>query len=150
MNAVLPLPIKRKVDYSQLLWVTYTDPELAHLGLTEAEARAEYGSKLKIYNYDYSELDRAKTDSTQLGEAKFICDHKNRLLGVHILGERAGELIHESQILKKLGQPITKLNSIMHAYPTYSLLNQQVGKEAYIKNLKDKFALLKKFMWWRD
>jgi pyruvate/2-oxoglutarate dehydrogenase complex dihydrolipoamide dehydrogenase (E3) component len=144
-NAVLPLPIKRKVDYSNLLWVTYTDPELAHLGLTEAQARAEYGNKIKIYHYDYADLDRAETDSNREGKAKFICDSKHQ-----IIGARAGELIHESQILKNLDQPLTKLSSIMHAYPTYSELNKQVGKEARIKGLQDKFAWLNKLIWWKN
>ena len=150
LNAVLPLPIKRKVDYSNLLWVTYTDPELAHLGLTETQAKEKYGDEIKIYDYDYSELDRAETDSNQEGKAKFICDSNNRIIGAHILGARAGELIHESQILKNLDNPITKLSEIIHAYPTYSELNKQVGKEAKIKGLKDKFAWLNKLMWWRD
>ncbi|MGM0369397.1 MAG: dihydrolipoyl dehydrogenase family protein [Bacillota bacterium] len=149
-NAVLPLPIKRKVDYSNLLWVTYTDPELAHLGLTEAQARAEYGEKIKIYHYDYADLDRAETDSKGEGKAKFICDSRHQIIGVHILGARAGELIHESQILKNLDQPLTKLSSIMHAYPSYSELNKQVGKEARIKGLQDKFAWLTKLMWWKN
>jgi pyruvate/2-oxoglutarate dehydrogenase complex dihydrolipoamide dehydrogenase (E3) component len=150
LNAVLPLPIKRKVDYSNLLWVTYTDPELAHLGLTEAQAREEYGDKIKVYNYDYAELDRAETDSNGEGKAKFICDKKNKIIGVHILGARAGELIHESQVLKNLNQPLTKLSSMIHAYPTYSELNKQVGKKAQIQGLKEKFAWVNKLMWWRD
>ncbi|MBM7557420.1 dihydrolipoyl dehydrogenase family protein [Halanaerobacter jeridensis] len=150
LNAVLPLPIKRKVDYSNLLWVTYTDPELAHLGLTEAQAREEYGEQIKIYEYDYAELDRAETDSNGEGKAEFICDKKNKIIGVHILGARAGELIHESQVLKNLNQPLTKLNAMIHAYPTYSELNKQVGKEAQIKGLKEKFSWVDKLMWWRD
>lgn len=150
LNAVLPLPIKRKVDYSNLLWVTFTDPELAHLGLTEAQAREEYGEQIKIYEYDYAELDRAETDSNGDSQAKFICDSKNKIIGAHILGARAGELIHESQVLKNLNQPISKLNGMIHAYPTYSELNKQVGKEAQIQGLKENFSWVDKLMWWRD
>ena len=145
LNALLPLPIKRKVDYSNLLWVTYTDPELAHLGLTESQARKEY-NKIRVYEFDYEDLDRAETDANGAGKAKFICDSQGTILGAHILGARAGELIHEGQILKSLDESITELSAIIHAYPTYSELNKKVGTAAKVEELKSKYAWLSKLI----
>lgn len=135
------LPIKRKADYSNVLWCTFTDPELAHVGLTEKEAIEKYGDDIKVYRQEYKNLDRAKTDGTEEGMAKFICDRKGKILGAHILGERAGELIHEGQLLKSLHLPIQKAQSIIHAYPTYSDLTKKIGQQVYIDRLENNMII---------
>lgn len=134
INAVSPLAFK-KMSYENIIWVTYTDPELAHLALTEAEAKERYGDKIKVFELDYSELDRAVTESAE-GRAKFILDKKGKLLGAHIIGERAGEIIHSCQILKSLKLPFKKLQSVIHAYPTYAEIIRDGAKEAYIEQWK--------------
>jgi pyruvate/2-oxoglutarate dehydrogenase complex dihydrolipoamide dehydrogenase (E3) component len=65
-------PIKRNVNYDQAAWCTFTDPELAHSGLTEEEARKTYGDKIKIYKHEYKNTDRGKTDRSLTGMGKFI------------------------------------------------------------------------------
>ena len=147
INAILPLPIK-KMDYDNVLWVTYTDPELAHLGLTENEARDRYGDSIKIYNLSYSELDRAMTDGEK-GQAKFISDKRGNLLGAHILGARAGEIIHSCQIVKTMGIPFKKLQSVIHSYPTYSEIVRDGAKEAYIGDWEARLELINKLAWWK-
>lgn len=147
INVILPFPVK-KMDYNNVLWVTYTDPELAHLGLTEEEARSRYGDSIKVYNLDYSELDRAMTDGEK-GQAKFICDRRGKLLGGHIFGARAGEIIHGCQIVKTMGLPFKKLQSVIHSYPTYSELVRDGAKLAYIGDWKDRLDLVKKLAWWK-
>jgi len=142
VNALSPLAFK-KMSYQNIIWVTYTDPELAHLALTEAEARKEYGDQIKIYEVDYSDLDRALTESEK-GKAKFICNNKGKLLGAHILGERAGEIIHSCQILKSFDLPFKKLQSVIHAYPTYSEIIRDGAKEAYISDWKNRLEFLKR------
>ena len=137
LNATLP--IKRKIDYSNVLWSIFTDPEIAHLGLTEKEARNKYGDKIKVFRYNFKDLDRAKTDNIQEGLIKYICTPKGKILGVHIIGERAGELIHEAQIFKSLNISINKMQKIIHAYPTYSDINRKIGKMAYIQSLEANF-----------
>jgi pyruvate/2-oxoglutarate dehydrogenase complex dihydrolipoamide dehydrogenase (E3) component len=132
-NAVLP--IKTRANYDHYIWCTFTDPEFAHAGLTEEEARKRYGNTIKIYKWQYADTDRARTDVDEWGMSKFICDRSYRLLGAHILGARAGELIHEAQILKTLDIPLTKLDSVIHVYPTFSDVIRQPAKMARIDSL---------------
>ncbi len=128
-------PIKARVNYDHYIWCTFTDPELAHAGLTEEEARQRYGDKVKIYRWQYADTDRARTEADEWGVSKFICDTSYRLLGAHILGARAGELIHEAQILKTLDIPLHKLDSVIHVYPTFSDVVRQPAKIAHIDRL---------------
>jgi pyruvate/2-oxoglutarate dehydrogenase complex dihydrolipoamide dehydrogenase (E3) component len=135
-NACLPLPI-RKTNYDNVLWATYTDPELAHAGLTEAQAREGYGDAVRIYRWEHKDVDRAKTDLATDGLSKFVCDNKGRLLGIHILGHGAAELMHEAQLAKSLGLPFGKIASVIHAYPSYSDAVRQPAKRCYIDVLQN-------------
>jgi len=135
-NACLPLPI-RKTNYDNVLWATYTDPELAHAGLTEAQARERYGDAVRIYRWEHKDVDRAKTDLATNGLSKFVCDNKGRLLGIHILGHGAAELMHEAQLAKSLGLPFSKIASVIHAYPSYSDAVRQPAKRCYIDVLQN-------------
>ena len=145
-NAVIPL-FKSKVSYKNVIWVTFTAPELASAGLKEDEAREKYGDSIKVYRMPYSELDRAITDRATFGLCKFICDKKGQLLGIHILGARAGEIIHETQLAKTYNMPFYKIFSVIHAYPTYSELLWHASKKAYIHRLESNFfvKLLKRW-----
>jgi pyruvate/2-oxoglutarate dehydrogenase complex dihydrolipoamide dehydrogenase (E3) component len=131
------LPFKKKVDYETVAWCTFTDPELAHVGLTEEEARTKYGDRVTVYRYDYGNTDRGRTDNTEFGTAKFICGPRGRLLGAHILGERAGDVIHEAQLVKYLGLPFSAIASMIHIYPTYSDVVRQPAKRYYIDRLRN-------------
>ncbi|MCG8571080.1 MAG: NAD(P)/FAD-dependent oxidoreductase [Spirochaetes bacterium] len=136
-NAVLPF--SSKVNYQHVLWTTFTAPELAHAGLTEAEARKQYGDRIQIYHYPYHYLDRAKADSNMEGLAKIILDPKGYIIGAHILGYHAGEFIHEVQILKTLGIKFTKIQKVIHGYPTYSDMIRQMGKIAFVDSIRNNF-----------
>lgn len=142
LNTVLP--IKRKVDYENIIWVTYTDPEFAHAGYTEEEAREKWGDDITVYRYNFESLDRAKTDVAEEGLGKFIISKEGKLIGAHILGRVAGELIHESQIIKSLNIDFSKIQSVMHSYPSFSDITRQVGKRAYIDQLNNNVFI--KFM----
>ncbi len=134
-NAILP--IKQKVNYKNAVYVIFTIPALAFLGLTEAQAHAKYGHKIKVYRFEYSNMRRALIDGNTVGLAKFICDGRGRLVGAHILGEAAPEVIHEAQIVKALGKPIRKLYSVTHAYPTYAqALVGRASQLAFLDNMK--------------
>jgi uncharacterized membrane protein YdjX (TVP38/TMEM64 family) len=139
-NACFGLPI-RKTNYENVLWCTYTDPELAHAGLTESQAREKYGDRIRIYRWEHKDVDRAKTDLVTNGLSKFTCDKKGRLLGIHILGHGAAELMHEAQLAKSLGVPFSKIASVIHAYPSYSDGVRQPAKRCYIDILQDNFFL---------
>lgn len=117
-NAVLP--VKQKVDYRNSVYVIFTEPPLAYIGLTEEQAHAKYGHKLGVYRFDYAQMRRALIDGATEGLAKFLCDGRGRLIGAHILGEGAGEVIHEAQVIKAMKKPLHRLNLVTHAYPTYA------------------------------
>lgn len=129
------LPLKKRANYDAVPWCTFTDPELARSGLTEAEAREKYGSRILVYRAEYAKLDRARTECATEGLAKFVCDARGKLLGVHILGERAGEVLHEAHAARSLGIPLHKLNDVIHTYPTYSELIRQAARAAYIDRI---------------
>ena len=145
-NACFPIPVK-KTNYENVLWCTFTDPELAHAGLTEDQARERYGDKIRIYKWEHKNVDRAKTDLEEHGFSKFICDKKGKLLGIHILGHAAAELMHEAQFAKSIGLPFSKIASVIHAYPSYSDAVRQPAKRCYIDTLQNNvfLKLIKKF-----
>jgi anti-anti-sigma factor len=117
-NAVLP--VKKSVDYSNNVYVIFTDPPLAYMGLTEDQARDKYGSSLKVYTFEYATMRRAMIDGYEVGIAKLLCNGRGRIVGAHILGEAAPEVIHEIQVITALKVPLHRLNAITHAYPTYA------------------------------
>lgn len=120
---------KQKVNYDNLLWVTYTDPEFASFGLTEQQAREKVGSSIRVYRTNYADIDRGIIDNAT-GLGKVICDKRGKILGAHLLGNRAGELIHELQVVKYMNQPFSKLACILHAYPSYAELIWEMAKKA--------------------
>jgi pyruvate/2-oxoglutarate dehydrogenase complex dihydrolipoamide dehydrogenase (E3) component len=131
-NALLPL--KRKINYDHVAWCTFTDPELASAGMTEEVAKEIYGD-VQVYTYDYSQLDRVKTIPGSDGLIKVILNKKGKVLGASILGERAGELISEVQVLKTLGLPYKKLVNVIHPYPTYGEALNKISKSVAVDAL---------------
>lgn len=130
------LPFKKKADYTCVGWCTFTEPELAGFGLTEKEAAGRYGrDNIRIFRYGYSSLDRAVTDFSPTGMAKYITDRKGRLIGAHILGNRAGETIHEAMLAKKFKIPFQKIAGMVHIYPTYSYAVRQPARYAAVEML---------------
>jgi anti-anti-sigma factor len=114
------LPVKRTVDYRNNVYVIFTEPPLAWTGLTEEQAHERHGRKLKVYRFQYNTMRRAIIDGNDSGMAKILCDGRGRIVGAHILGEGAGEVIHELQVIKAFHTPLHKLQILTHAYPTYA------------------------------
>jgi anti-anti-sigma factor len=134
-NAVLP--VKRSVDYRNNVYVIFTEPPLAFLGLTEDQAREKHGRKLKVYRFEYKTMRRAMIDGNEVGMAKFLCDGRGRISGAHILGEAAAEVIHEVQVIKAFNTPLHRLNEITHAYPTYAqALVGRASQLAYLDRME--------------
>ncbi len=113
-NAIFRVP--RKADYSRIPWCTYTAPELARVGLTEAEAR-ERGMDVEVARFRFSDVDRALAEGHTDGLFKFVT-RKGRLVGASILGPRAGELIHEPLLAMQAGLRLSTISGMVHAYPT--------------------------------
>ncbi|MFQ5538094.1 MAG: dihydrolipoyl dehydrogenase family protein [Gemmatimonadota bacterium] len=109
------LPGSSRMRYDHVPWVTYTDPELAHIGLTEEEAQDHGG---KTYVYDLSDLDRAIVDGTAEGMVKISADGRGRILGASILGHQAGELIMPLVLARTHGLTLPKISGTIFPYPT--------------------------------
>lgn len=113
------LPIKLKFNPGLLPWVTFTDPEIGHVGVTEAEAKKS-GKECSVVRFPYAELERAVTDQDPVGLMKFIIDDKRRIIGCHMAGAAAGEMINEITLAMNNDLTVDKLIASIHAYPTYS------------------------------
>jgi pyruvate/2-oxoglutarate dehydrogenase complex dihydrolipoamide dehydrogenase (E3) component len=113
------LPLKLKFEPGVVPWVTFTDPEIGHAGLTEEEARKS-GKECNVVKFPYAELERAVTDQDPVGLMKFIIDGKRRVIGCHIAGNAAGEMINEVTLAMNNDLTVDKLIGSIHAYPTYS------------------------------
>ncbi|PPS44070.1 NAD(P)/FAD-dependent oxidoreductase [Chroococcidiopsis sp. TS-821] len=122
------LPIL-KVDYRVIPWATFTDPELARVGLTEAEARQRYGDRIDVIKQEYADVDRAQAEAATQGFAKIITKRNGEILGAHIVGAAAGELIHEIVLAMSHNLKISALGGI-HIYPT---LAEVVSKAAFAR-----------------
>lgn len=125
------LPFKRKVNYDAVPWCTFTDPEVARVGLTEEEAKAKH-KDIIVYRSLYSGNDRAVTDMEEKGLAKVITDKKGYILGAHIAGANAGEIIHEYVLAKSSGLKIGSLSSTIHIYPTLTQVVKRSADQYYI------------------
>jgi pyruvate/2-oxoglutarate dehydrogenase complex dihydrolipoamide dehydrogenase (E3) component len=113
------VPVKAKFSPGHLPWVTFTDPEIAHVGRTETEIRAA-GDTCEIVRFPYSHNERAVTDAETVGLMKFLIDGKRRLLGAHIAGQCAGEMINELTLAMNNDLTVDAIIGSIHAYPTYS------------------------------
>jgi len=136
-NALFFWPLLQKTDFRVVPWTTFTDPEVARVGLTESEAKERFGeANVHVYRIDFADNDRAQAEEETKGFAKIICEgRKNEIVGAHIVGARAGELIHEVVLAMKQRLSITALGSMIHVYPTLTQVNQQAGLDAILKNL---------------
>jgi pyruvate/2-oxoglutarate dehydrogenase complex dihydrolipoamide dehydrogenase (E3) component len=111
-------PGKSAVSYADVPWALYTDPEVGHIGMTEAEARAQYGDAVRTYKTEMADVDRAVVDRTPAGLIKFVCDAKGRILGAHALCSNASTVIEEVVLARRKGMKITDLAQRISAYPS--------------------------------
>jgi pyruvate/2-oxoglutarate dehydrogenase complex dihydrolipoamide dehydrogenase (E3) component len=110
---------RRSFDYSQVPRVTFTDPEVASIGLSAAEARERLGHNPLALRHDYAESDRALTAGTARGFAKLVAGRRGRLLGATVVAPAAGESIAELAALIRQRGTVADLSQAIHAYPTY-------------------------------
>lgn len=140
-----------KVNYRVIPWATFTDPELARVGLTEQQAKERYGDDVCVLKQPFSGLDRAQAEAATNGFCKIITKGNGEILGAHLVGISAGELIHEIVLAMSNNLPVSALTGI-HVYPTLSEVNSKAGlllkKQKYAKNLSQQ-NLLEQFFNWR-
>lgn len=132
-NALFRLPAK--VDYRSLPWVTYTEPELAHAGLTEEQARAAHGDDITALRWPYHENDRAQTERTTYGLVKVVTTKSGKILGASILGAQAGELIHVWVLAIGQGLNIKALAGMIAPYPTLGEVNKRAAGSFFTPKL---------------
>jgi pyruvate/2-oxoglutarate dehydrogenase complex dihydrolipoamide dehydrogenase (E3) component len=125
-NALFRLPVR--VTNDVIPWVTYTEPELAQAGLTEAQARARGIKNIRILRWPYHDNDRAQAERATHGHIKVVADKKGRILGVTIVGAEAGELIATWILALSQKMNIRALTGVVLPYPTLS----EIGKRAAI------------------
>jgi pyruvate/2-oxoglutarate dehydrogenase complex dihydrolipoamide dehydrogenase (E3) component len=116
-------------------WCTFTDPELAHAGLTEAEARDRFGDDVQVWRHDLAHNDRARADGAETG-AIIAVTAKGKVVGAHILAPAAGEMIHEFALAIEKGYKLNELASFVHVYPTVSTAIGQLAAEAAFEKAK--------------
>jgi pyruvate/2-oxoglutarate dehydrogenase complex dihydrolipoamide dehydrogenase (E3) component len=114
-NAIFPFA--RKADYSAVPWVTYTDPEVARVGLTEEEARVRHGD-VTTHRYDFADLDRAIVDGEATGFVKIVTRPSGKILGATVVASGAGNLIVPLVLAMRRGIRLPQLSQIVYPYPT--------------------------------
>ena len=108
-------------------WTTFTHPEVAHVGLTEPQAREEFGDEVKTCEWPMGKVDRARAEANTAGFIKLVHKKDGTLLGATIVAGRAGEMIHEWIVALERGLKVGDLASAIHVYPTYSTASMQAA-----------------------
>ncbi|MEN6447261.1 MAG: NAD(P)/FAD-dependent oxidoreductase [Syntrophaceae bacterium] len=131
-NAVLRLP--RKADYAKIGWCTYTDPEVASIGLNEKRALKE-GTKYHVLEERFDDNDRALAEGEPAGKIKMLVSPKGTLLGCQIIGAHAGELIHEWVLSVSAGVKLSSVAGAVHIYPTLSEISKRVSGDLFASKI---------------
>ena len=120
-------PVKFKVDYRVIPWCTFTDPEIAHVGLNVSEADRQ-GVDYRLTRYEIDDLDRAIADSDDRGFVKVLTSKRgDKILGATIVGARAGDIISEFVSAMKHKRGLNEILATIHIYPTFSESNKYVA-----------------------
>lgn len=141
---------KFRADYRVIPWATFTDPEVARVGLNETDAKAD-NIAYELTTYGIDDLDRAIADSSDFGVVKVLTvPGKDKILGVTIVGEHAGDLIAEYVLAMKHGLGLNKILGTIHIYPTLSEANKYAAGEWKRANKPEKIlSWVEKFHTWR-
>jgi pyruvate/2-oxoglutarate dehydrogenase complex dihydrolipoamide dehydrogenase (E3) component/uncharacterized membrane protein YdjX (TVP38/TMEM64 family) len=150
VNALFSPFKKFKADYRVIPWTTFTDPEVARVGLNEAEAK-EKNIEVEVTRFAFEELDRAIAEGEESGFVKVITKKgKDDILGVTIVGSHAGELNAEFVLAMKWGIGLNKILSTIHAYPTFAESTKYVaGNWKKAHSPKKLLSLVERIHTWR-
>ncbi len=132
-NALLPGSSPGMTDL--VPWVTFTDPEVAHVGLSEREAVARFGGSARVHRWNMDRVDRAVCENDTSGFIKIITKDDGTILGATIIAARAGEAIVELIVAMKQKVKISELAGAIHPYPTYSTAVQQMAADMAVDDL---------------
>ncbi len=143
-NALFRIPAK--ADHSTIPWVTFTDPELAHVGLTEADARAKHGNRINVLRWPYTENDRAQAERQTEGFVKVITNKKGKILGASMVGANAGELIQLWSLAMQKKINVSAMASYVAPYPTMMEINKRAAITYFLPKLTS--PLIKRVVGW--
>ncbi len=131
-NALVPFA-KKRVDYRVVPWCTFTDPEAARVGMTPAEAERMYKGQVRTVKFPWADIDRAQTEGEVVGFIKLVlAGKKDTIVGVHMVGARAGELLGELALAMQHNLTLNDILATIHAYPTMNTGVQQAVFTAYL------------------
>ncbi len=150
VNALFGSFKRFKVDYRVIPWVTFTDPEVARVGLSEKDAQAK-GIAYEVTTYGIDDLDRAIADSADTGMVKVLTPPgKDKILGATIVGKNAGDLLPEFVLAMKYNLGMNKILGTIHVYPTMSEANKYAAGEWKRANAPQKvLEWVEKYHAWR-
>ncbi len=132
-NALFRMPAK--VSYDAVPWVTYTDPELANVGMNEAAARDAFGDDVRVVTAEFAENDRARTERRTDGMVKAVVGRRGRILGAGIVGAHAGELIQPWILAVSRKMKIGAMAQMIAPYPTLGEINKRAAGAYYTPSL---------------
>jgi pyruvate/2-oxoglutarate dehydrogenase complex dihydrolipoamide dehydrogenase (E3) component len=132
-NALVPVA-RKKVDYRVVPWCTFTDPEAARVGLTPGEAEKQH-KQVRIVKLPWADIDRAQAEGETVGFIKLVlAGKKDEIVGAHMVGARAGELLGELSLAMQHHLTLNDILNTIHAYPTMNTGIQQTVFEAYLES----------------
>ncbi len=134
-NMIFKMP--KKINYDVIPVVVYTEPEVAQVGISVEQCNKL--PKGEVYQFAIDQLDRAVTDNNKVGVAKILTDN-GRIVGAHIIAPHAGEMIHELALAVQEKMKVSKITSLVHAYPSYSQLNKRLAGQYYKDRLFSPFT----------
>ncbi len=132
-NTLFPLRSKARADH--IPWVTYTDPEMAHVGLTEAQVKERFGDRCRVLRWPYAENDRAQAERATEGLAKAMLDPSGKVVGASIVGVNAGELIQLWSLAVSQKMKIGAIARYISPYPTFGEVNKRLAGSYYTERL---------------
>jgi pyruvate/2-oxoglutarate dehydrogenase complex dihydrolipoamide dehydrogenase (E3) component len=146
-NALFKLPAK--VDYEALPWVTFTDPEIAHVGFTEAQAREKHGDRVRVLTAPFAENDRARTERATEGLVKVVVGPRGRILGASIAGRHAGELLQPWVLAIGQRLKIGAMANMIAPYPTLGEASKRAAGNYYTPTLfSERTKKIVRFLQW--
>ncbi|MCI4661213.1 MAG: FAD-dependent oxidoreductase [Neomegalonema sp.] len=124
-----------KASTAHIPWVTYTDPELAQVGLTAAQARAQLGERAQVIDWSYADNDRAQAEHATTGRMKLILDQRGKVLGASIVGKNAGDLIAITALAIAKGLKAADLSGMVAPYPTLGEMPKRAAGQFFVPKL---------------
>lgn len=126
------LPFNKRSVLEGVPWATFTDPEVAHVGLSESQAKERHGVKVQAATWPLEQTDRWLTEGDSPGFLKVVYLANGKLLGVTVVAARAGEMIQEWTLALDQGLKLSHMAESIHIYPTYSMASQQLASKLRI------------------